>query len=449
MTHIFNLTKKLQQCNEYIGQLEHENQLLSDNLQKTVAAQKADELSRYRQRKQAMLRPIHEMAAFVDSEFEFRHNVVRDSYEYRRRRPAMTAGQCGEEAAGRPADNGWLPVDERQMNTIMNRVQDDGQVFCLKSLVQQRIRSEMAVDYHPVVQWLSQLRGTWDGIDRVAPLAARINGSDYCRRMMAVWLRAVVAQWLGVDDNHANAVMLLLVSPRQGLHKSSFLHALLPDELESYYTDDFTLASRSQSERKLVEFALLNIDEFDKLPAKKMPDLKTLMQTLRPSFVKAYKTNFNQLPRIASFVGTSNSRQLLTDRSGSRRFLILEPDGMIDIDAIDHRQLYAQLLHEVETGQRYYFTKDEEQEMQRRNERYYKPDAVELLFTEFFRAATDADSPDSVLLRSAGQLMDSLSHRRPSLLRPVSETSFGTMLRRLSIPREHHHSGNVYRVVAL
>jgi hypothetical protein len=122
---------------------------------------------------------------------------------------------------------------------------------------------------------------------------------------------------------------------------------------------------------------------------------------------------------------------------------------MIDIDAIDHRQLYAQLLHEVETGQRYYFTKDEEQEMQHRNERYYKPDAVELLFTEFFRAATDADSPDSVLLRSAGQLMDSLSHRRPSLLRLVSETSFGTMLRRLSIPREHHHSGNVYRVVAL
>jgi predicted P-loop ATPase len=298
--------------------------------------------------------------------------------------------------------------------------------------------------------------------------------------MMAVWLRAVVAQWLGVDDNHANAVMLLLVSPRQGLHKSSFLHALLPDELESYYTDDFTLTSKGNAERKLVEFALLNIDEFDKLPAKKMPDLKTLMQTLRPSFVKAYKTNFNQLPRIASFVGTSNSRQLLTDRSGSRRFLILEPDGMIDIEGIDHRQLFAQLLHEVEHGGRYHFTKDEEEEMQRVNQRYYKPTPEEQLFARFFRAATEADeaadstgtekTADStgtetvangtgaetvangtvrVECLSAGQLMARLSKHSPSLMRNMSETVFGKMLTRMGIPREHHHSGNLYRVVAL
>ena len=33
-----------------------------------------------------------------------------------------------------------------------------------------------------------------NGKDRVAELAARVNPSDYCRRMMTVWLRAVVAQ---------------------------------------------------------------------------------------------------------------------------------------------------------------------------------------------------------------------------------------------------------------
>lgn len=74
------------------------------------------------------------------------------------------------------------------------------------------------------------------------------------------------------------------------------------------------------------------------------------MQTLRPSFVKAYKTTFNQLPRIASFAGTSNERQLLTDRTGSRRFLILEPDDVIRVDGICHDQIYAQLLHEMENG---------------------------------------------------------------------------------------------------
>ena len=74
MKHLFDITRKLQQCNEYIGQLEKQNQLLSDNLQKAAADKEGDELSRYRQRKRALLRPIHEMAAFVNGEFEFRHN---------------------------------------------------------------------------------------------------------------------------------------------------------------------------------------------------------------------------------------------------------------------------------------------------------------------------------------------------------------------------------------
>jgi predicted P-loop ATPase len=428
---LFSISKKLVECNTLIQQLEAQNQLLHQNLELATSTKEASEESRYEQRKMGFLRPIREMADFVDREFEFRHNVIRDAYEYRRR-----SGGAAE----------WLPVDERQMNTIMNRVQDDGRVYCLKSLVQQRIRSEMARDYHPVAEWLDAVRGTWDGTDRVGPLAARINATDYCQRMLRIWLRAVVAQWLGVDDRHANAVMLLLVSERQGLHKSTFFHELLPDELESYYTDDFNLASKGNAERKLVEFALVNIDEFDKLPVKKMPDLKTLMQTLRPSFVKAYKTNFNLLPRIASFVGTSNSRQLLTDRTGSRRFLILEPDGLINVDDIDHRQLYAQLVEEVERGCRYHFTKDEEQEMQRVNEQYYKPNPLEDLFTRFFRAPQE-DEP--CLQLSASQLMSQLSRRSPSLLRTVSETAFGKMLRRLGIPKDHQHDGNVYRVVTL
>lgn len=40
-------------------------------------------------------------------------------------------------------------------------------------------------------------------------------------------------------------------------------------------------------------------------------------------------------PRIASFVGTTNERHVLTDRTGSRRFLIIEPDGIINVEGIN------------------------------------------------------------------------------------------------------------------
>ena len=50
------------------------------------------------------------------------------------------------------------------------------------------------------------------------------------------------------------------------------------------------------------------------------------------------------------------SRELLTDRTGSRRFLILEPDSMIDVEGIEHDQIYAQLLQEIEQGEPYYLS---------------------------------------------------------------------------------------------
>lgn len=423
---IIGISKKLYECDQYIQQLETKNKLLHENLQLS----KQDKQKKYETRMAYSLRPIREMAEFIKNEYLFRHNVIRDLYEFMPRKGGKR----------------WRHVDDRQLNTIMNRVQDDGKVLCLKSLVMQRIKSTIAVDYHPVKDYLDSIRGTWDGKDRVEELCSRINGTDYCRRMTHRWLLAMVAQWLGLDARHANAVMLLLISPRQGLHKSTFLHELLPEQLSSYYTDDFSLASKSNAERKLVEFALVNIDEFDKLPVKKMPDLKTLMQTLRPSFVKAYKTCFNQLPRIASFAGTSNERQVLTDRTGSRRFLILEPDDVISIDGIYHDQLYAQLLYEIENGQRYYFTKEEENEMQAVNQAYYRLDPLEQLFTQFYRKP---EAGESYQRFSASQLMEFLRRKDGLVLHAISQTTFIKMLHRLDIPCEHTHYGNFYRIIPL
>ena len=424
--NIISISKKLYECDQYIQQLETKNKLLHENLQLS----KQDKQKKYKTRMAYSLRPIHEMADFIKNEYQFRHNVIRDLYEFMPRKG-------GER---------WRHVDDRQLNTIMNRIQDDGGVLCLKSLVMQRIKSTIAVDYHPVKAYLDSIRGTWDGQDRVEELCSRINNSDYCRRMTHRWLLAMVAQWLGLDARHANAVMLLLISPRQGLHKSTFLHELLPEQLSSYYTDDFSLASKSNAERKLVEFALINIDEFDKLPVKKMPDLKTLMQTLRPSFVKAYKTSFNQLPRIASFAGTSNERKILTDRTGSRRFLILEPEDVIRVDNICHNQLYAQLLHEIENGGRYYFTRDEEDEMQTVNQTYYRLEPLEQLFTQFYRKPETAEAYER---RSADQLMELLRRKDHLVLHAISQTTFIKMLQRLGIPCDHTHYGNFYRVVPL
>ena len=383
----------------------------------------------YEERQQAMLRPVHDMAQFVMENFEFRHNIVRDLYEYRRKGDS----------------DGWKLVDNRQMNSINCRIQDDGEIFCLSSYVRQRVESDLAVDYHPVREYLSKVRGQWDGAtDYIGDFARRISQSDYCQRMVRIWLRAVVAQWLGVGGHHANSVMLLLVSQQQGLGKSTFFASMLPKEIADYYTDDFNLKAKGNAYRKMVEFALVSLDEFEKIGQKKMPELKSMMQTTKPSFIGAYKKNFNHLPRIASFVGTTNERHVLTDRTGSRRFLVLEPDGFINAEDISHDQLYAQLLHEVEEQHLpHWFTKEEEAEMERHNKEYYVLDAVERLFLQYF---TIPEQEDEGVFMSGAEMIRELSKHSKKTMEHVTTNSFGRSMTRLGVKRVGRHDTDGYIV---
>lgn len=389
----------------------------------------------YEQRKQYFLMPVREMKQFVADTFEVRHNVITDVYEFRLKK----------DEEHRLADDQWRPLDERGFNTIACGI-EEANIFCLDSRIKHWLRSDFAQDYHPVRQWLDTVRGKWDGVDRTEDLFGRISPYRYCREMGRIWLRAVVSQWLGYDTEHANAVMLLLVSPQQGLHKSTFVRELLPPELRDYYTDDFSLSAKGNAQRKLVEFAIVNIDEFDKENPKKMPELKTLMQTMKPSFIGSYKKNFNRLPRIASFVGTSNSRQLLHDRTGSRRFLILEPKEMIRTGGIDYVQLYAQMIHEVEAGLPTYFTKAQEREMQRRNQRYTVKDEVETLFSTFFRVPRNNKEGELI---TAEEVLNKLSAQDHHVVRHLSPSTLGQRLITMGLTPRHTRRGNAYRLIVL
>ena len=104
------------------------------------------------------------------------------------------------------------------------------------------------------------------------------------------------------------------------------------------------------------------MDEFDKYRAGQMPALKNLMQMTTLTFRRAHRPAFSHLPRIASFIGTSNMTDLLTDPTGSRRFLCAEVDDKIDCTPPDHAQLFAQLKAELSGGERYWFSEEEEKE---------------------------------------------------------------------------------------
>jgi len=236
--------------------------------------------------------------------YDFRFNVLTEQTEY------VPKGASTFEL-----------VDQRVLNTlcIVARRND---INCWDKDVSRLLHSQEIEDFHPFLYYMEHLPEKWDGKDRVTELAKRVSDEKLWINGFHRWMLAMTAQWMGINAQYANAVAPLLISTEQGRCKSTFCSILLPEELQKFYIDKFDLTSVSGCEQKLSLFGLINMDEFDRYSTRSMANLKNLMQLKKPTFRKSHRNYYSQLPRIASFIGTSNQKELLTDTTGSRRFFV-------------------------------------------------------------------------------------------------------------------------------
>ena len=385
---------------------------------------------------------MQEVTAFLTSRYRFRFNVLTEETEV-------------AEVTNNIPDTHlrYTKVDERWMNTLSMEAIETG-IDCWDRDIQRFVRSRRISEYHPFTAYFEQLP-EWDGKDRVSALARRVSDDPVWVNGFHRWMLGLSAQWMQFRSdtnnansaNRANSVAPLLVSSRQGLGKSTFCRLLMPDALKAYYTESYDLSSPASAEAKLAAYGLINLDEFDKLSASKMPLLKNLMQASALNIRKAYKRSASALPRIASFIGTSNREDLLVDRTGSRRFLCVSLEHAIDcVTPVEHEQLYAQLKAELLSGERSWFNKEEEQAIQQHNALFYKHIPEEEVFRLCFRFATQEDHPQEVLTLSATQLFERMKSAHPSVMRGMTAYSLSRILPRLG-ERVHTAKGNVYRVV--
>jgi len=379
---------------------------------------------------------MQEVTTFLTSRYRFRFNVLTEETEV-----------AGVEH-GIPDDHlRYAKVDERWMNSLSMEAIEAG-IDCWDRDIQRFVRSRRISEYHPFTAYFERLP-EWDGTDRVSALARRVSDDPVWVNGFHRWMLGLSAQWMQFrpDTNRANSVAPLLVSSRQGLGKSTFCRLLMPDALKAYYTESYDLCSPASAEARLAAYGLINLDEFDKLGVSKMPLLKNLMQASALNIRKAYKRSASALPRIASFIGTSNREDLLVDRTGSRRFLCVSLEHAIDCTtSVEHEQLYAQLKAELLSGERSWFNKEEEQTIQRHNALFYKHVPEEEVFRLCFRFATEEDHPQEVLTLSATQLFERMKSAHPSAMRGMTAYSLSRILPQLG-ERVHTAKGNVYRVV--
>ena len=312
---------------------------------------------------------------FLHENYELRKNVMRGVAEYRQRTGFGFSFQ---------------DLTEEARNSITMRALELG-IRCWDKDIKRYVNSNDIALYDPLNTYLDHLP-QWDGKDRVEPLAKRVP-TDYKEwpQLFHIWMRSMVAMWLGKGQLTGNALVPLLIG-RQGCGKSSFCRILLPRELRDYYNDRINFKNESDLNLGLTSFGLINLDEFDKITQRQQIVLKYLVSTAdlkyRPPYGKAYQSH----RRYASFIGTTNDLTPLTDPSGSRRFICVGIDGDIDFESpIDYDQLYAQLLHEIRHGEDYWLTKEQERQLMQHNLQYQQLNGLGEMLMSLLQKPKDDD----------------------------------------------------------
>ena len=371
------------------------------------------------------------LGGFLAERYEFRFNVLTEATEF---------CHLSDKRNGT-----FRPATERDLNAICLEAHRHG-IDCWDRDVARMVHSADVREYHPFRQYFQRLPA-WDGRDRLHGLAARVSDSPLWIQAFHRWMLGLAAQWAGLSDGlHAHSTAPLLVSDEQGLGKSTFCRALLPPQLQAYYTDSVDLARPDKVERQLTEMGLLNLDEFDRIPEKKHPLLKNLMQLSALNLRKAYRRHSQALPRIASFIGTSNSRELLSDPSGSRRFICVLVEHPIDSTGIDHVQIYAQLKAELENGERYWFNHVEENALRLHNAAFYRICPAGEVLRRYYRAA---QPNEKVRPLSLPEIFARLRRLEPGAMAGVTLPKLAQALVAAGVQKIHTHYGNRYRVVEL
>lgn len=367
---------------------------------------------------------------FMQRRYEFRFNTMTTMTEYRERNAFCFY---------------FRPLTNRVRNSIAMNARQEGLNLWDRDVIRY-LDSDRIPLYNPIEDFLFGLDIRWDGRDRIRELAKRVPCDNrHWPDLFYRWFLNMVAHWRQTDRKYANCTVPLLVGP-QAYRKSTFCRSLLPPELQAYYTDRIDFSNKRDAELSLNRFALINMDEFDQNGASQQAFLKHIIQKPTINIRRPHGTATQEMRRYASFIGTSNHKDLLTDTSGSRRYIVVYLTGPIDCSPIDYEQLYAQAMHDLSKGERHWFDTEEEKVMTEHNQEFQVMSVAEQLYHEYFRAAEEGEEYEQLM---AIEILEQLKRDSKMNVSICSIVEFGRILQKNKVPSVHTKRGNFYKVVRI
>ena len=359
---------------------------------------------------------IVSMMQLLESRYDFRYNTVMKYVEYL------------------PKDKGWYgyrPVEPRVQKRMTLEVQLADIRVSIKD-VRNFLESDYIKNYNPIDEYLFQCYDKWDGKDHIRALARTVpTANPHWADWFYTWFLGMVDQWRGYSHRqYGNSVAPLLIS-KQGYNKSTFCRRLLPPELQWGYSDNLILSEKRQVYQAMAQFMVINLDEFNQIsPQVQQGFLKNLIQLPTLKYKPPYGSHVMEFPRLASFIATSNMKDILSDPSGNRRFIGVELTGPIDVSVRpNYQQLFAQALSALNNGEKSYFDAQQVKLIMKSNSQFEIIQPIDQYFLLYFELVDNEKEGDYL---TAAEIFDYLKKQIGSSLKVNSLMGFGRKLANMS-----------------
>jgi hypothetical protein len=283
-------------------------------------------------------------------------------------------------------ENNGEPLLEEDLNTmylesvkVMPKAKD--------SIFNKLIQSNFITKYNPLLDFISQnLNITTTG--NISKICSSIQTQDktYAEYFLTKWLVSIIAT---IHGQHS-PLMLIFQGP-QNAGKTWFERNIFPKPLQNYIGE-------VSPGMKDVDFYLLMCQKLiiidDECGGKsKKDDLhqKALLDKARFDVRKPYGKGNVTVQRLAMMCGNTNEKDILTDLTGNRRYLIIDfqsYDWEI-FNSVDKTDLLMECYHLYKSGYNFRLTKDDIEYLNKYDHKYTTPSSARELIQKYFSPTTE------------------------------------------------------------
>lgn len=219
--------------------------------------------------------------------------------------------------------------------------------------------------YHPVQRYLSELYAP--GLDLMDAAKELLGVED---KLSAIQLHRFLVGAVGRAMNPGSKMdYVCILQGKQGEGKSEFWkHLFGPAFYQSYNSED----KGKDAILKLHKQWGIEIAEFDYMSNRDSASLKNFISTAVDTIRPPYAATPEDLPRPSIFAGTCNTDDFLRDRTGERRYWVIEVRNQIDIEKVKRLRdsVWYAALRAYQSGVLPFLPKEYELLSAKRNEDY-------------------------------------------------------------------------------